>query len=338
VPKDERLILALNCGSSSLKYGAYRANDEDVRLVCEGEAEEIKDYGAAFEEAWDFFAQKGIKDFWCVGHRVVHGGPGLRDHQLLTDGVLDQLRGAIPFAPLHLPASLGVIDAVREKLPKLTQVICLDTAFHRSIPEIARTFALPEEVRKLGVQRYGFHGLSLESILAQLHPAPRNLVVAHLGNGCSITAIKNGKSIDTSMGMTPTGGVMMGTRCGDLDPGVMIFLARHGFANPEALEDLVNRKSGLLGVSNVSSDVRHIPPDDLSLQMFCYQVRKTIAGMAAALDGLDLLVFAGGIGEHADALRQQICDKLDWIDPFEIRVVPAQEDLQIARIALSCCK
>ncbi len=338
MPSEERLILALNCGSSSLKYGAYRSTGNDAELVCEGEAEEIKDYRTAFTEAWNFFAQKGITDFWCVGHRVVHGGPELRDHQLFADGVLDKLRAAIPFAPLHLPASLAVIDAVREKLPQLPQVICLDTAFHRSIPEIARTFALPDKVRQLGVQRYGFHGLSLESIVAQLHPVPLKLVVAHLGNGSSITAIKNGKSIDTSMGLTPTGGVMMGTRSGDLDPGVMIFLARHGFADPDALEDLVNRRSGLLGISNISSDVRRIPPDDLSLQMFGYQVRKTIASMAAALDGLDLLVFTGGIGEHADAVRQQICDKLRWIDPFEIRVLPAEEDLQIARIALSLTK
>jgi acetate kinase len=181
----------------------------------------------------------------------------------------------------------------------------------------------------------------LESILPQLERVPEKLVVAHLGNGASITAILKGKSIDTSMGLTPTGGVMMGTRCGDLDPGVMIFLARHGFAQADALEDLVNRKSGLLGVSGTSSDVRELTEtrtdanSDLALRMFCYQVRKTIAAMAAALGGLDLLVFTGGIGEHAEGLRREICEFLKWLGPFETRVLPAQEDLQIARIALS---
>jgi acetate kinase len=244
----------------------------------------------------------------------------------------------VPFAPLHLPASLAVIAAVRKQMPDVPQVICLDTAFHRTMPDVARTFALPENVRKLGIERYGFHGLSLESIVAQLHPVPPKLVVAHLGNGSSITAIQNGESIDTTMGLTPTGGVMMGTRCGDLDPGVMIYLARHGFANPDELEDLVNRQSGSLGVSGISSDVRRLPPDDLSLRMFAYQVRQAIVAMVAALGGIDLLVFTGGIGEHADAVRQDICRNLTWIDPFEIRVLPALEDLQIVRIALSCSK
>jgi acetate kinase len=180
----------------------------------------------------------------------------------------------------------------------------------------------------------------LESILAQLQPVPENLVIAHLGNGASITAIHDGQSIDTTMGLTPTGGVMMGTRCGDLDPGVMVFLARHGFATADELEQLVNKKSGLLGVSGLSSDVRQLiearaqPAPDLALRMFCYQVRKAIAAMAAALGALNLLVFTGGIGEHAEVLRREICAKFAWMESFEIRTLPAQEDLQIARIAL----
>ena len=227
-------------------------------------------------------------------------------------------------------------------MPALPQVICLDTAFHRSMPDVAKTFALPAEVRQEGVERYGFHGLSLESILPQLERVPEKLVVAHLGNGASITAILNGKSIDTSMGLTPTGGVMMGTRCGDLDPGVLIFLARHGFAQADALEDLVNRKSGLLGVSGSSSDVRQLmetrtkPDADLALRMFCYQVRKTVAAMAAALGGLDLLVFTGGIGEHAEGCGMKFANLCNGSSPFKTRVLPAQEDLQIAKIALAC--
>ena len=272
----------------------------------------------------------------------MHGGPDVREHRALTDEVFAKLTAAVPFAPLHLPASLAVITAMREKMPELAQVVCLDTAFHRGMPDVARTFALPEKVRRTGVERYGFHGISLESIMAQLRPTPAKLVVAHLGNGASITAIQQGRSIDTTMGLTPTGGVTMGTRCGDLDPGVMIFLQRHGFAGADDLETLVNRQSGLLGVSGVSSDVRQLlemrarVDADLALRMFCYQVRQAIAAMTAALGGVDLLVFTGGIGEHAETLRSEICATLSWMEPFEIRVLPAQEDLQIARIAISC--
>jgi acetate kinase len=368
---NERLILALNCGSSSLKFGVYRAAAKDAEVasaevVSEGEAEEIgrpnssfwfkhgdtKDedniaypnHGKALEHALKLLAGQGIKQFWRAGHRVVHGGPEIREHQALTPEVLEKLKAAVPFAPLHLPASLEVIAAVQQRMPQLEQVICLDTAFHRTMPDVARTLALPENIRRQGVERYGFHGLSLESILVQLEHVPAKLVVAHLGNGASITAIRDGKSLDTSMGLTPTGGVMMGTRCGDLDPGAMIFMARHGFAQANELEDLVNRKAGLLGVSGTSSDVRQLTETrtradaDLALRMFCYQVRKTIAAMAAVLGGLDLLVFTGGIGEHAEELRREICEPLKWISPFATRVLPAQEDLQIACIALSCSK
>ncbi len=360
----ERLILSLNCGSSSLKFGVYRATATDPQLVCQGEAEEIgqpqgsfwfkqgdtKDqhqgpwpnHSEALKHALTLLEQQGIKQFWKAGHRVVHGGPEVREHQALTPAVLKRLQAAVPFAPLHLPAALQVIAAVSHEMPDLPQVICLDTAFHRTMPDVAKTYALPADVRQKGVERYGFHGLSLESILPQLEHVPQKLVVAHLGNGASITAIRNGKSIDTSMGLTPTGGVMMGTRSGDLDPGVLIFLARHGFAQADEMEDLVNRKAGMLGVSGTSSDVRELTAArsnadaDLALRMFCYQVRKTIAAMAGALGGLDLLVFTGGIGEHAEALRRDIGEGLKWIGPFETRVLPAEEDLQIARIALAC--
>ncbi len=362
-PTKEKLILTLNCGSSSLKFGVYRAAPKDPRLVCEGEAEEIgransslwfkrgseknnvppayKDHAGALEQALALLRQQGIERFSCAGHRLVHGGKEVQEHLELTPAVLDQLRAAVPFAPLHLPASIAVLEAMQKKMPELRQIVCFDTAFHTTMPDVARCLALPEDVRKLGVQRYGFHGLSLESILAQLDPVPARLVVAHLGNGSSITAIRDGKSVDTSMGLTPTGGVMMGTRTGDLDPGVLIFLARHGFANRADLETLVDKKSGLLGVSGLSSDVRQLveararnAQADLALRMFCYQVRKTIAAMAAALGGLDLLVFTGGIGEHALELRHEICEGLKWIDAFQIRVLPSQEDLQIARITM----
>jgi acetate kinase len=339
-------VLALNCGSSSLKYGVY-SNNNDPALLQEGEAEEIgrnsstPDHAAALRQALESLARGGWKEFSAVGHRLVHGGPRLRQHVRLTSGVAQQLQAAVEFAPLHLPSALSVIDAIQNKLPNTPQVICLDTAFHRHLPDVAKTLALPADVRALGVERFGFHGLSLESILAQFHPVPDRLVVAHLGNGSSITAIRNGQSIDTSMGLTPTGGVMMGTRCGDLDPGALLYVMRHTGATADELEDLVDHKSGLLGISAKSSDVRQLQAArnqdrqvDLALRMFCYQVRKTIASMAAALGGLDALVFTGGIGEHAQPLREEICRPLAFLGRFAVNVLPAQEDLQIARITV----
>jgi acetate kinase len=337
-------VLALNCGSSSLKFGVYSI-DKEIALVREGEAEEIghsgsaPDHATALRQALESLEVAGCKEFSAVGHRLVHGGPHLRDHARLSSGVAQQLQAAVEFAPLHLPAALSVIDAIQNKLPTTPQIICLDTAFHRHMPDVAKTLALPAEVRAMGVERFGFHGLSLESILAQLDSIPERLVVAHLGNGSSITAIRNGQSIDTSMGLTPTGGVMMGTRCGDLDPGALLYLMRHSGATADKLEDLVDHQSGLLGISGKSSDVRellaareHDAQADLALRMFCYQVRKTIASMAAALGGLDAVVFTGGIGEHAHPLREEICRDLAFLGRFAVNVLPAQEDLQIARL------
>jgi acetate kinase len=338
------LVLAINCGSSSLKYGVYSTENE-ITLRQEGEAEEIghpgctPDHATALHQALDSLAHAGFNEFSAVGHRLVHGGPHLRQHARLTSAVAQQLHAAIEFAPLHLPAALSVIDAMEARLPGIPQVICLDTAFHRCMPDVAKTLALPANVRALGVERFGFHGLSLESILPQLHPWPARLVVAHLGNGSSITAIQNGESRDTSMGLTPTGGIMMGTRCGDLDPGALLYVMRHTGASLHDLENLVDHQSGLLGVSGLTSDVRELlaaraqnPQADLALRMFCYQVKRTIASMAASLGGLDALVFTGGIGEHAKPLRDEVCQGLAFLGPFAVHVLPAKEDWQIARI------
>lgn len=360
-------ILALNCGSSSLKFGLYavpRAGEPE--LLCEGEAEELgrpngkfwlkaasccateqrplPDHASAssYAFAWLERCQLPLPD--AVGHRFVHGGPHVREHVVLTSEIFAHLQSAIPYAPLHAPPALAVLEAIRTKLPGVPQVICLDTAFHHNMPDVSRLFALPFSMQTRGIERYGFHGLSLESILSQLHPIPARLVIAHLGNGCSVTAVQNGRSIDTTMGLTPTGGVMMGTRCGDLDPGVMLYLQRDGYRTPEALEDLFDKQSGLFGVSGVSSDVRQLlsirkenPQADLALRMFCYQTRTAIAGMAAALGGVDLLVFAGGIGEHADQLRREICVGLEFLslqheNTARVKVVPTKEDEQICRI------
>jgi acetate kinase len=332
-------VLALNCGSSSLKFGAYKVEGTDLKLIAGGDREEIgeQDYVAVLDEALQALNLKAPQ-FDAVGHRFVHGGRHLRDHCMLDATVAEKLSDAVPYAPLHMPAALAVLKAVRSKLPGVPQAVCLDTAFHRNMPEVSRTFALPENVRKLGVERYGFHGLSLESIVQQLGSAPARLIVAHLGNGASITAIRNGVSVDTSMGMTPTGGFLMGTRTGDLDPGVLIYLLRHGYGSAEALERLCDRESGLRGVSGGTSDVRELlerrnsdSNADLALSMFCYQVRKTVSGMAAALGGVDMLVFTGGIGEHAGGLREEIICGLAFLGKFEIRVLPSREDEQIAR-------
>ena len=252
----------------------------------------------------------------------------------------EELEAAVEYAPLHLPSSLAVLKAAKERLPGVPQAICLDTAFHREMPVVSRTYALPPKIRELGVERYGFHGLSLESIVAQLNPVPDRLVVAHLGNGASITAILRGVSIDTSMGLTPTGGIIMGTRCGDLDPGLVVYLIRHGYAKTEQLEQVFDHESGLLGISGMSSDVRTLlearaenKQAALALEMFCYQARKTIASMSAALRGLDMLVFTGGIGEHAQALRDEICSGLNFLNSneFDVKVLPSAEDEQIAK-------
>jgi len=334
----EHVILALNCGSSSLKFGLYRGGAGGPVLVREGEAEEIRDHAAALARALEVL---DTSDITAVGHRIVHGGADVRTHQILTPDVMEKLRAALPFAPLHLPAALSVIEATERKLPKARQVVCLDTAFHREMPAVSRTLPLSSAVRRLGVERFGFHGLSLESILAQMDSdsVPERLVVAHLGNGASVTAIRHGQSIDTSMGFTPAGGIMMGTRTGDLDPGTIVYLMRKGFESADKLEALIDRESGLLGISETSSDVRELLQTrgkdaraDLALKMFCYQTRKTIASMAAALGGLDVLVFTGGIGEHAAPLRDEICAGLKFLGDFQVRVLPAQEDLQIARI------
>ncbi len=371
-------VLALNSGSSSLKFGLYRVDSRTPKIIISGEAEAIGDHSGRFwvndtdgnqlvSESANIQNQHDavvrIERFLAgctdaqpsaVGHRVVHGGPALQQHCLIDDVVMHRLEAATQFAPLHNPPALAVIRFSQKHFPKVPQVACFDTAFHADMPEVARTLPIPLDLRSDGIRRYGFHGLSCESIVRQLgDELPDRLIVAHLGNGASVTAIKRGQSIDTSMGLTPAGGAMMGTRCGDLDPGVLIYLMREKALNAAHLESLVNRQSGLLGISgvcdmrdlhqasNVSANAR------LAIRMFCYSVRKQIAAMIAALNGADLLVFTGGIGEHDAAVRAEICDGLSGLglslqpasqvnlnstDPMPgctVRILPSQEDAQI---------
>lgn len=353
-------ILAINCGSSSLKFGVFDVRENLISLA-RGVVEEIghpeshftievagskrqeevpaDNHETALSVALDALKNGGMGDPCAIAHRIVHGGPHLREHSLLNESVLRDLETAADFAPLHVPAALAVLRDMSRRLPSAPQAICLDTAFHRNMPDVACTYALPKNVRALGVQRYGFHGLSCESILAQLKTVPDRVVIAHLGNGCSVTAVLRGMSIDTTMGLTPTGGVMMGTRCGDLDPGISVFLMRNGFSDAGQLERIFDHESGLRGVSGQSSDVRDLlaarkshPAADLALRIFSYQLRKAVSSMAGALGGLDLLVFSGGIGEHAHELRDEICSGLTFLPPHKTQVLQAQEEIQMARI------
>ena len=382
--------LVLNSGSSSLKFGLYRIQGAQVKCLLSGEAEGIGQRHSTFRaqdaggrvlvaetsgpanqhEAIGRIARllddSASPPPKIVGHRIVHGGPAHREHCLIDDAVLHGLEAATAFAPLHTPAALALIRCAQARFPDLPQVACFDTTFHRTMPDVARILALPAEVRDLGVQRYGFHGLSCESIVRQLAAEavggpPRRLAIAHLGNGASITAVLDGVSVDTSMGLTPSGGLIMGTRSGDLDPGVLVYLARQKRFDTAMMEDLVDHRSGLLGISGLSSDMRALhaaAPTNadarLAIRMFCQSVRKQLGAMSVVLDGLDLIVFTGGIGENDSAVRADICHGLASIgvdcgdedvprkltrpaSRCAVRVLPSLEDDQIARHAAALC-
>jgi acetate kinase len=340
------------------KNGKFYAQDSrETALLCETVS--IPSQREAIIRIGRLLADSKMPAPAAVGHRIVHGGPKLRQHCLIDDSVLRQLEAAIAFAPLHTPSALSVIRFAQEHFPGLPQVASFDTTFHADLPEVARVLPISKELQLEGIQRYGFHGLSCESIVRQLAKGlPNRLVIAHLGNGASVTAVKGGKSIDTSMGLTPTGGVIMGTRSGDLDPGVLVYLVREKKFNAAMLEELVDHRSGLLGISGVSSDMRRLhetassnADTRLAIEMFGYSVRKQVAAMIAALDGVDLIVFTGGIGENDAEARAAICDGLSWIgvslnetrnrtatnpisDPASrcaVLVLASQEDEQIAR-------
>jgi acetate kinase len=372
----ELVVLALNSGSSSLKFGLYRVGPAKAELLLTGEAEAIGGEDSQFHaqdirsntklvekspiptqreaiaRIGKLLDDSGAPAPVAVGHRVVHGGPKLRQHCLIDGQVMQQLDAASAFAPLHTPVALSVIRFARKHFPALPQIACFDTTFHIDLPDVARVLPIPREWQSEGIQRYGFHGLSCESILHQLgDDPPARLIIAHLGNGASVTAVRNGKSIDTSMGMTPSGGLVMGTRSGELDPGVLIYLMREKKLDAGRLEDVIDHRSGLLGISGISSDMRRLhaaastsADARLAIDMFCYSVRKQIAAMIAVLGGVDLIVFTGGIGENDTEVRGAICGGLDWAGVFiedkrdhlsrprcQVDVLPSQEDEQIAR-------
>jgi len=334
-------VLALNSGSSSLKFALYSVGAASVEALLAGELEGELHARDAVSRVAQLISERELPAPAAIGHRVVHGGARLRRHCLIDDGVLGQLEAATAFAPLHVPQALSVIRFAQERFPGRPQAACLDTAFHAGLPEVARVLPIPKALRSEGIDRYGFHGLSCESIVRQLgDDLPDRLVIAHLGNGASVTAVRKGRSVDTSMGLTPTGGVIMGTRCGDLDPGVLLYLMRGKGFDAARLEDLVDHRSGLLGISGIGGDMRRLheaarssADARLAIEMFCYSVRKQVAAMIAALEGVDLLVFTGGIGEHDAEVRAAVVRGLAALASCPVRVLASEEDAQIAHHA-----
>ncbi len=377
-------ILSLNSGSSSLKFAFYEAETAGERLLASGAAERIGlaegllwvrgadggrslllerkedflDHEAAVDAVFGAAARLRLPEPGAVGHRVVHGGADHSAPERVDGRLLADLRALVPSAPLHLPGAVAGIEAVAARFPHLPQAACFDTAFHRRMPELAQRFALPGALWEEGVRRYGFHGLSYEYVLDALGDAARGrVIVAHLGNGASMAAVRDGAPVDTTMGFTPAGGLMMGTRSGDLDPGVLIHLMRERGWGADEIERLVTREAGLLGVSGLSPDMKTLlaarehPQAALAVDLFCYQARKHVGALAAVLDGLDTLVFTGGIGERAAPVRRRICEGLAHLgieidternqahagtistprSPCTVRVVPTDEDLMIAR-------
>jgi acetate kinase len=342
-------ILAVNGGSSSIKFSLYTVEDPPVRWLsgkitriglpdteltftnnrnnatgklpapASGLAE-----AAAFLVSW-LEGQEGVLPLAAVGHRVVHGGQH-RQASAVDDALLDDLRKISSYDPDHLPGEIELIRIFREHDPQLPQIACFDTAFHSTLPRVARQLPIPRRYEAEGVQRYGFHGLSYSYILEELTRiagapvAGGSVILAHLGNGASLAAVKDGRSIDTTMGFTPVGGVMMGTRPGDLDPGVLWWLMDREKLSPDGLSHWINTECGLLGVSETSPDMQDLlekesrdPRAAEAVALFCYQVKKTIGAYSAVLGGLDTLVFTGGIGEKSAAVRSRICSGLNYL-------------------------
>ena len=353
-----RHVLALNGGSSSLKFGLYETSaigadgQGPLALLAAGAVEGIGGDGPArfqveagrrkllIDEAIGsathltalarialMLTESGLPAPDAIGHRVVHGGPGLLAHCRLDARVLTRITAASTLAPLHAPATLAIIRQSRKLFPRRPQFACFDTAFHAGLPELSRRLPLNQALYDAGIRRYGFHGLSCESALRQIgQPQAHRIIIAHLGSGSSVTAIRDGCSVDTSMGLTPGGGVPMASRSGDLDPGVLLYLMRTTLWTAARIEALIDRESGLLGISGISGDIRQLQllaaSSDrarLAIAIYCMAVAKQVAAMIAVLGGLDLLVFTGGIGEHNPRVRGAICDRLAW---FGIALYP----------------
>jgi acetate kinase len=343
-------ILTINGGSSSIKFALFEAGDS-LRRILEGGIERIglpeatlkvkgldqadnysrlvtaPDHAAAVGVLMDWIEELSRRDaLTAVGHRVVHGGPKYSEPQRITAEMVEELHRLSPFDPEHLPEEILLTEAFCRRFPDLPQVACFDTAFHHDLPRVARLLPIPRRYEAQGVRRYGFHGLSYAFLMGELarlagtEAAQGRVILAHLGNGASLAAVSDGKSVDTSMSLTPTAGVPMSTRSGDLDPGLLWYLARTEGLDAKRFNEMVNFQSGLLGVSETSSDMHDLLDREIqdvraaeAVALFCYQVKKWIGAFAAALGGLETLVFAGGIGENAPSVRARICDGLGFL-------------------------
>ncbi len=381
-------IIAFNTGSSSIKFALFEIgetehlvfsgtltkignrngtfsvmDDHGLSLSCESVAAESHDAACDYVLSWIRSQFEGRKPD-AIGHRIVHGGPLYSTPQIVTSELIASLDTLSPYAPEHLPQAIDAVRHAARIFPGTLQVTCFDTSFHSTMPAVAKLYALPESIRKEGVQRYGFHGLSYEYILLELkrqlgaQAVEKRIILAHLGHGASMAAVKNGRSIETTMGFSPAGGLVMSTRTGDLDPGVILFLRQQNKMTPRAIKEMVNRQSGLLGVSGSTDDMRELlkaeEVDDSAKQaveLFCYQARKNIGALSIVLGGLDTLVFTGGIGEHSSVIRSRICTGIEFlgirvdekknsthsaiISPesgeVDIRIIKTNEELMIAR-------
>ena len=383
-------ILVLNSGSSSIKFSVYGTGDGEPRKLHEGavdgigtdegefwikdakgkklvdESPSLPTRAIAFKLVADALHSKDFPSPSAIGHRMVSGGPTVQTNPRITPALIEEMERYKAFAPLHTPVAIYIMREAIRQFPGIPNFVCLDTWFHRHMPEVVTRLPIPEEYAAMGVRRYGAHGLSYESIVYQLAPAvPQKLIVAHLGNGASIAAIRNGQGLDTSMGLTPLGGIISGTRTGDIDPGVLLFIvrkiaetAKDATEAADLLEAVVSKKSGLLGVSELSSDMRDLrdaiahgnAKAQLAVEMFTWTVAKWIGGYVAELGGLDMLVFTGGIGENDIASRVEICAGLGALgitldaarnnvqgaavisadhSAVIVRVIPPAEDLMI---------
>jgi acetate kinase len=384
-----RRVLTINAGSSSLKAAVYRMDQGETRLLrleasrigrSDSWLQVIGPDGSRWIDGVHALPDPGAALdalLQCIGrsdhslapqvaaHRIVHGGIHYWEPTPITPELLTELESLIPVDPEHMPQAVGLIRAMTRKNAKLPQIACFDTGFHHGMPQVARTYSLPRRLAAEGFIRYGFHGLSYEYVIQRLREidasaASGRVIVAHLGNGASLAALHQGRSIDTTMGFSPLGGLVMGTRCGDLDPGLVLYLLRHEKLSPDQLNELLSHESGLLGVSEISSDMRDLleheafdPRAAEAINLFCYQAAKYIAAYVAALGGLDLLVFTGGIGERAAPVRRRICKRLTFLglelDPDRnqahervistpasrvvVRTLKTNEELMIARHA-----
>ncbi len=362
-------ILCINSGSSSIKFALFLVQETE-ELIAEGAVERIGLSGGwlwlkdghgkrRVDSHTDCPDHKtAVKAIFMtaiegqhlpvpdgVGHRVVHGGPKHTAPEMVTAELMLTLRSLIPLAPLHLPGEIKGIDTVAEHYPGLAQVVCFDTAFHRRIPAVAQWLPIVRSLRNEGIHRYGFHGLSYEYILDALGGGSQGrVIIAHLGNGASMAALKDGRPQDTTMGFSTLGGLMMGTRSGDLDPGILLYLMEEKGYDARQLKKLLNERSGLIGVSGISSDMKTLldqrttePHAAQAIALFCYTARKYIGALTAVLGGLDMLVFTGGIGERAAPVRWMICYGLEYLG---IALDPGNNDTNAGTISTnngSCC-